>query len=92
MAVPKKHHTKSSRNQRRMHIYIKNPGVLKCPKCGKPILGHTVCKSCGYYRGKMIIDVFAKLDKKEKKKKEKELKTSKQEANKKLSMEELSKK
>ncbi|MFA5349573.1 MAG: 50S ribosomal protein L32 [Candidatus Paceibacterota bacterium] len=92
MAVPKKHHTKGSRNQRRMHIFIKSPGVLKCPRCGKPILPHRVCKECGYYKGKMIVDVFAKLDKKEKKKKAKELKESKEQAGKELSMEDLSKK
>jgi large subunit ribosomal protein L32 len=92
MAVPKKHHTKSSRNQRRMHIFIKAPVVLKCPKCGKPILAHRVCKDCGYYKGRMVVDVFAKLNKKEKKRKEKELKESKQAANKDLSMEEMSKK
>ena len=92
MAVPKKHHTKGSRNQRRMHIFIKAPGVLKCPKCGKPILSHHVCNDCGYYKGRMVVDVFAKLTKKETKKKQKELKESKQAANKELSMEEMSKK
>lgn len=34
---------------------------------------HTVCTNCGWYKGRQIIDVLAKLDKKERKKKEKEL-------------------
>lgn len=44
-----------------------------CSRCGAAVLGHAICKNCGYYRGRQVIDVFAKLDKKERKKKEKEL-------------------
>jgi len=32
-----------------------------------------VCRNCGWYNGRQVIDVLAKLDKKERKKKEKEL-------------------
>ncbi len=73
MAVPKQRKTKSRRNQRRMHIFIKGPSLVKCPKCGNPTRPHTVCSNCGYYKGKAIIDVLKKLTKKEKKQKEKEL-------------------
>jgi len=37
------------------------------------VLPHTVCENCGTYRDRMVIDVLAKLGKKEKKKKEKTL-------------------
>lgn len=74
MAVPKQRKTKSRRNQRRMHLYI-SPAVLTlCQKCGKPVLPHTVCKSCGYYKGKEVLNVLGKLTKKERKAKEKEIK------------------
>lgn len=92
MAVPKQRKTKSRRNQRRMHIFIKAPLLLSCPKCGKPMLPHRICKNCGYYKGKQIIDVFAKLTKKEKKKKEKEIKEGQKAPKKELSMEELTRK
>ena len=96
MAVPKQKHTKSRRNKRRMHIFAKVPTLTKCLKCGKPLLPHTVCLNCGYYRGVEIIDVLKKLTKKERKKKEKEIK-AKEEKEKKgkekpLSLEGLSKK
>jgi large subunit ribosomal protein L32 len=91
MAVPKQHRSKSRQGQRRMHIYLQEKKTTACPKCGKPVLAHTVCKSCGFYKGKEVINVLAKLNKKERKKKEKEMKEKEQEQ-KGLSMEGLSKK
>lgn len=74
MAVPKKRHSKSKVGRRRMHIYLEQPNLAKCQKCGNFILPHQVCPFCGYYKGKMVIDVLAKLEKKERKKREKEMK------------------
>ncbi len=73
MAVPKQHKTKSRRNQRRMHIYLKTQTLSSCSKCGKAILPHIICFNCGYYKGKEIIDTLKKLTKKERKSKEKEM-------------------
>ena len=92
MAVPKQHKTKSRRNQRRMNIRIKQPGLCACPKCGKLVLSHTVCPNCGYYKGRQVIDVLKKLTKKEKKKKEKEIKEGDKTTTKPMTMEGLSKK
>ena len=72
--TPKWNLTKSRRNKRRMHLYIEKPGLTKCNKCKKPVLPHTVCSNCGYYKGAQVIDVLAKLTKKEKKEREKEMK------------------
>lgn len=74
MAVPKKRTTKSRRDKRRLHIFLKKPTLVKCKKCGKQVIPHTVCSFCGYYKEKEIINVFGKLDKKEKKRREKEIK------------------
>jgi large subunit ribosomal protein L32 len=94
MAVPRHSHTRSKVGKTRMHKYIK-PAVLSvCPKCRKPILAHTVCKNCGYYKGREVVNVLAELTKKEKKAREKEIKQAEKENKKEspLSMEELSKK
>ncbi len=91
--VPKQKHTKSRRNKRRLHLFLKEPNLILCLKCGKSILPHTVCPNCGYYQGKEVIDVFKKLDKKEKKRREKEIKEKeKLKKEKPLTMEELSRK
>jgi len=94
MAVPKQHKTKSRRNQRRMHIFLKEKGVNKCSKCGKSILSHTVCLNCGYYKGQEVIDTLKKLTKKEKKQKQREMvvKEKQDKKDKALGWEEMSKK
>jgi large subunit ribosomal protein L32 len=93
MPVPKQRHTKSRRDRRRSQIKLKSRAITLCPKCKKPVLPHRVCENCGYYKGRQVIDVLAKLEKKERKKKEKELKAAEKETPQKpLSMKELSKK
>jgi len=97
MAVPKQRHTKSRRNKRRMHIFLKGPSLTKCPKCGKPVLAHTICWNCGYYKGNEVVDVLKKLTKKERKQRAKEMKAKQEEKGEKtkkkpLSWERLSKK
>ena len=93
MAVPKRRHTKSKRNKRRMHIFLDSPSLGKCPKCGHSVLTHAVCHNCGFYKGREVINVMEKLTKKEKKAKEKEIKDAGAEKKEKpLSMEGLSQK
>lgn len=97
MAVPKQRHTKSRRNKRRGNIFLDAPTLTLCPKCGKDVTPHTICWNCGHYKGREIIDVLAKLDKKEKKKRQKEIKAKEKgeaggEREKPLTMEALSKK
>jgi large subunit ribosomal protein L32 len=91
MAVPKQRHNKSRRDRRRGNIFIKTPVLIKCPKCGKPVLPHTACGYCGFYKGKEYINVMAKLEKKEQKKRSKEI-ASNEEDSKKAEKEETSKK
>jgi large subunit ribosomal protein L32 len=90
--VPKKRHTSGSRNQRRMHLKARTFSVTLCKKCGKDVMPHTVCANCGYYKDSMILDVMAKLTRKEKKQKEKEIASQEKEGKKELSAAELSKK
>lgn len=87
-------HTSGHTRNRRSHHFLKKIGVLSCSKCGEPSLPHKVCKNCGFYKGKEVIDVLAKLTKKEKKNKEKELHSQEGKAKegKALSAEELSQK
>jgi len=61
--VPKQRHTKSRRNKRRSQIHLHALTLTICSHCKKPSLSHTVCKSCGYYNGKEVINMTAKKNK-----------------------------
>src|SRR5574344_1681293 len=52
MAVPKKRTGHSAQGKRRANWKATNPEVTKCTHCGAPVLAHTVCGACGYYKGK----------------------------------------
>ena len=91
--VVRMRHTKSKRNRVRSHHAIKPRHFGLCGHCGVPATPHTLCRNCGYYKGRQVIDVLAKLDKKARKKKEKELHEHENEAareGKAVSAEELS--
>lgn len=94
MAVPRHKHTRSKVGKTRMHKNIKRAVLNICPKCKKPILSHTVCTNCGFYKGKEVINVLSSLTKKEKNAREKEIKQAEKEHKKPnaLTVEALSKK
>lgn len=74
MPTPTQRHTTSRRNNRRSHFALHTAKSSTCKHCGKPVLPHTLCQNCGYYDGRQVVDVLAKLTKKEKKQKAQELK------------------
>lgn len=86
-------HTKGKRNRVRSHHALKAAKFVVCSHCGKQKAPHILCENCGYYNGRQVVDVLAKLDKKARKKKEKELhehEIDTAERGKELSAEELS--
>ena len=64
-------HTKSHTKNRRSHHALKSTGFVKCSNCSTLKRGHTVCVSCGYYRGRQVLDLVKKLEKKQKREKAK---------------------
>ncbi len=60
--------TKGHTGNRRSHHHLKAPRLSKCANCGAYHLRHRVCPECGHYRGKMIVDILARQEKKMKKK------------------------
>lgn len=52
MAVPKRKTSKSRRDKRRTHQKTSAPTVSACANCGEAKRPHTVCPSCGTYRGR----------------------------------------
>ncbi len=61
MAVPKRKTSKARRDQRRASNFkLSIPGIVACPQCHQPKLAHRVCKKCGYYDGRQVIDTTEK--------------------------------
>ena len=67
MAVPKRKTSKARRDTRRAANFVVGEEQLnECPQCHSLVPSHTVCKTCGYYGGKLVVDKEEK-EKKEKK-------------------------
>ena len=69
MGVPRARRTKSKQGNRRSHLALKKRVLASCAKCGTKTMPHMVCYNCGYYKGRQIVDVMAKAEKKSKKQK-----------------------
>ncbi|EKE18720.1 MAG: 50S ribosomal protein L32 [uncultured bacterium] len=64
MSVPKQRHTKQRRDAKRDRFDIKPVKTQTCPKCGKEKLAHRICASCGFYKGKEVVNTLKKVSKK----------------------------
>ena len=54
MAVQQNKKSRSRKGMRRSHDHVAVPPVIYC-SCGEPTLPHTVCPSCGKYRGREVV-------------------------------------
>ena len=54
MAVPKKRTGHSAQGSRRANWKATKPETTKCPNCGETVLTHTVCTTCGTYKGQPV--------------------------------------
>ena len=56
MAVPKKKTSKRRKGMRRANDYLTfNERITYCENCGTDVLLHHVCETCGFYKGKKIL-------------------------------------
>ena len=60
---PKKRHSRARQGKRRAAIKLAVSKTVLFPNCKTAVLSHMVCKNCGYYNGKEIINK-AKKEKK----------------------------
>lgn len=69
MANPKRRHSKQRGRLRRTFYKISLANFSTCPQCGKQKLSHRLCPFCGYYKGKEVIRVLSKEEKKKERQK-----------------------
>jgi large subunit ribosomal protein L32 len=65
MALPKRKQSKSRGRKRRTHYKLSAPVLSKCPQCGEMKPSHQACPSCGYYKGRAIVQIKTKKKGKE---------------------------
>lgn len=56
MAIPFRKTSKRTKKERRAHCKLSAPAMVVCSNCGELTLSHTVCKKCGYYKGKLVVE------------------------------------
>ncbi|MDR1018127.1 MAG: 50S ribosomal protein L32 [Lachnospiraceae bacterium] len=54
---PKNKSSKARRDKRRANWKMNSMNLVKCPKCGELMMPHQVCKACGSYNKKEIINM-----------------------------------
>ncbi|OGX14942.1 MAG: 50S ribosomal protein L32 [Omnitrophica WOR_2 bacterium RBG_13_41_10] len=64
MPLPKRRHSKARGRKRRAHWKLKSLNLIPCPQCKQLKLTHTVCKVCGYYNGRQVMEIKVKEKKK----------------------------
>jgi large subunit ribosomal protein L32 len=57
---PKRKVSPGRRDRRRAHDALKSPNLVPCSNCGEMRLPHTVCPSCGFYKGREVINIGEK--------------------------------
>ncbi len=65
MAHPKRQHSRQRQRKRRTNTGISVPSFTECSNCQKPVIPHRVCPFCGFYKGKPIVAIKVKEEKKE---------------------------
>lgn len=52
---PKKRHSRQRQGKRRHAISLALPEVAACKNCGAVNASHTVCATCGFYKGLQVV-------------------------------------
>jgi large subunit ribosomal protein L32 len=55
--LPKRKLSKGRRDRRRSQDALKAKNLVVCSNCGEMRLPHTVCPSCGFYKGREVITI-----------------------------------
>ncbi|MEN9922351.1 MAG: ribosomal protein large subunit ribosomal protein [Candidatus Parcubacteria bacterium] len=58
--VVRMRHTRSHTANRRSHHALQAPSLATCTNCSAKHRPHHMCLECGYYKGRMVVDMTAK--------------------------------
>jgi large subunit ribosomal protein L32 len=58
--VVRMRHTRGHTRNRRSHHALEAVALATCSNCGAQHRPHHMCLNCGYYKGRVVIDLLAK--------------------------------
>ena len=58
-------HTRAHTANRRSHHALKTPTLAVCSNCAAKHRPHHMCLECGFYKGRMVVDMAAKTKSRE---------------------------
>jgi large subunit ribosomal protein L32 len=61
---PKRKLSRGRRDRRRAQDALEAQNLVQCSNCGEMRLPHTVCPSCGHYKGKEVVNMEEEKKKK----------------------------
>ncbi len=64
MPLPKRRFSRARTLNKRAHKIFKAGPLSVCPQCKQAKLPHKVCPTCGYYKGKPVLEIKIKEKKK----------------------------
>jgi large subunit ribosomal protein L32 len=57
MGVPKRKVSHARQGERRSHLALSAPRLDECPHCHQPKRPHHVCPNCGWYKGRLAVEL-----------------------------------
>ncbi|MFZ2448056.1 MAG: 50S ribosomal protein L32 [Syntrophobacteraceae bacterium] len=57
MGVPKRKTSKARRDKRRANDSQAAPALARCAQCNEMRLSHRACPNCGYYKGRLVLEL-----------------------------------
>lgn len=57
--VVRMRHTRAHTANRRSHHALEATALTTCQNCGAPHKPHHMCTSCGFYKGRIVLDMTA---------------------------------
>jgi large subunit ribosomal protein L32 len=57
MPVPKRKRSRTRRDKRFANKGIQVKALTSCQNCKTPLMPHSACRSCGFYKGAKVMDV-----------------------------------
>lgn len=64
MPLPKRRFSRARTLKKRTHKHYKLGALTVCTQCKSRKVPHQVCPTCGYYRGKKVLEIKIKEKKK----------------------------